>query len=91
MEKKSTDNEEVKYFRIARELNHKYHKELLKKKLHIRGNKNSLSIISVNKDTAEKGISNIKNEEQIIEYIKSDLTIEEPQRKTPEKELQAWM
>ncbi len=46
----------LKYFKIANELNDEFHKELIKKKLHFRGNENSFSLISVAKETALSSI-----------------------------------
>ncbi len=85
------DTINFKYFKIARKLNQDFHEELKNGKLHFRGNLNSLSLISIDKITAEKGISNIKNEEDAIKLLKSGLDILPPIRTTPEKELQAWI
>ena len=79
------------FFKLAMELNKELHSELLKKKLHFRGNKNSISLISLEKDTAEKGISNIKTKEKALEILSKPITLDKPRRKTPEKVLQAWL
>lgn len=54
--------EKLRYFRIAKELNDKYAHSLQENDLHCRGNLNSISLISVNKDTPERGFSSIKDE-----------------------------
>lgn len=81
----------IYYFKLAKKLNHEFHDKLVKEKIHFRGNQNSLSIISVNKETAEKGKSNIKTEANAIKLLREGLNLEMPKRKTPEKELQAWI
>ncbi len=83
-----------KYFNIVKELNEEYNKELLNKKLHFRGNQNSFSLISLAKETAEKGKSGMKSKDKAVELLKNDdelSKILKPGRATPEKELQAWM
>ena len=82
---------DLKYFLLAKELNTEHHQKLISKKLHFRGNLNSLSLISVDKNTAEKGIPNIKSKEEAEKCLKSSLNLKPPGRRTPEKELQAWI
>jgi hypothetical protein len=79
------------YFKLAKELNQEFHSILLKKKLHFRGNKNSVSLISLDRETAEKGFSNIKNREKAKSILENKISIEKPKRQTPEKILQAWI
>lgn len=83
--------DELKYFKIAKFLNDKHHEILIEKKLHFRGNKNSISLISLSKETAEKGIPNIKEIEKAESILKSPIKLEKPKRDTPEKVLQAWL
>ena len=57
---------DLKYFKIASELNKCYHNDLKNKKLHFRGNLNSFSLISVDKTTAEIGVSNLKSRDKAV-------------------------
>lgn len=84
---------DLKFFRIAKVLNEKYHEELKSKKFHLRGNLFSFSLVSVAKETAEKGMSGFKKEKDVESYIFSPekLNLVPPKRNTPEKELQAWI
>ena len=52
----------LEYFEKAVKWNQKYYQELKDKKFHCRGNLKSVSLISLNKETPEKGFSKIKNE-----------------------------
>lgn len=82
----------LKYFKIAKELNEKYHLLLTQYKLHFRGNQKSFSLVSLEKDTAEKGKSRLKSKEPAEKLLLSNnLKLETPKRSTPEKELQAWI
>jgi len=81
----------MEYFRIVKELNTELHEELINKKLHFRGNENSFSLISVAKETAERGKSGLKDKNKAIKLIQNGIIIEEPNRDTPEKVLQAWI
>ncbi|CAG5087730.1 hypothetical protein [Parvicella tangerina] len=83
--------EELKYFKLAKELNDEHHDLLIEKKLHFRGNKNSVSLISLAKETAEKGVPNIKEKEKAESILHNQIILEEPKRDTPEKVLQAWI
>lgn len=83
--------EELKYFKLAKELNDKHHTFLIAKKLHFRGNKNSVSLISLARETAEKGIPNIKEMGKAESILQNQIVLEEPKRDTPEKVLQAWI
>jgi hypothetical protein len=84
-------DEELKYFKLAKELNDEHHDLLVEKKLHFRGNKNSVSLISLAKETAEKGVPNIKEKEKAKSILHNQIILEEPKRDTPEKVLQAWI
>lgn len=84
-------NRNFEFFKIANELNKQFHKQLIEKKLHFRGNENSFSLISVAKETAEKGKSGFKSKEKAINILEKGLNLIPPKRKTPEKELQAWI
>jgi hypothetical protein len=84
-------DEELKYFKLAKELNDEHHDLLIEKKLHFRGNKNSVSLISLAKETAEKGIPNIKEKEKAESILHNQIILEDPKRNTPEKVLQAWI
>jgi hypothetical protein len=84
-------NRNLKYFKIANELNKDFHNQLIERKLHFRGNENSFSLISVAKETAEKGVPNLKEKEDAIKLLKNEIVLSEPKRNTPEKELQAWI
>jgi len=79
---------DFKFFQKARELNRKYANDLKLKKCHFRGGFGGVSLISVDSETPEMGISKIdlKNPEKAIDNIGN---IDKPGRKTPEKELQA--
>ncbi|MDL2331288.1 hypothetical protein LJC62_04720, partial [Odoribacter sp. OttesenSCG-928-A06] len=52
--------EKLKYFKLAKSLNEKFHKQLLEMEAHFRGSINSYSLISLNRNTPEKGKSGIK-------------------------------
>lgn len=84
---------DLKYFQMAKELNEKYYERLKNKNLHCRGSLNSISLISLDSKTPERGVSNIKKEEKFLEILNkiesNSLVIEEPARNTPEKLLQA--
>lgn len=84
-------DEELKYFKLAKELNDEHHDLLVEKKLHFRGNKNSVSLISLAKETAEKGVPNIKEKEKAKSILHNQIILEEPKRDTPEKVLQAYI
>lgn len=84
---------DLKYFEMARDWNVKFFERLKKQNLHCRGNLKSVSLISLNYDTPERGFSNIKSEKKLLELL-SELeqcnnVIEKPKRPTPEKLLQA--
>lgn len=90
---------ELKYFKLVKELNDKFHDLLIENKVHYRANINSFSLISVSKEKPELGtkckISLYKSEENWeksvlndIEIIKS-IPIPPSTLSKPEKELQA--
>lgn len=83
----------LKYFKIAKDLNEKYHEELIIKKLHFRGNLNSFSLISVNQHSPELGIANrltsIENATKKLKNYNEELVY--PKRRTEEKNLQAYI
>ena len=95
--------EYMKFFRIAQALNNKIElKELLKtKKLHFRGNRESFSLISLDRRTPEQGKGGFhdekKGEQFLLEKIDAHLAgnrekIDAGRSKpTREKELQAWI
>lgn len=85
----------TEYFRLAHELENKFHAKLSKNEVHFRPSMNSLSMISVSSLKPEIGCSCKNHDEwsdEIIEsYIQIIDTKEPPKRPTPEKSLQAWM
>jgi len=86
-------DDKLEYFQIAHCLNKKYEKELRVKKAHFRGNFNSFSLVSLNKETPMLGWSNLKKPEageKAYEGLESG-SIKPPRRATREKELQAWI
>lgn len=87
----SNNNEDkLKYFRIAKELNKKYHEYIVSKELHFRGNINSFSLVSVSMEFSETGKSGLKTKESGEKILKS-IILKKPERPTPEKNLQAWI
>ncbi|MBT9138933.1 MAG: hypothetical protein DDT31_01513 [Syntrophomonadaceae bacterium] len=95
--------DKLKYFRIAHTLNKDNEEILISKRLHFRGNINSFSLISLDKDTPERGISQLPTEksgqkalnekiDKILEQFR-DIKLNDPDktRPTPEKALQAWI
>jgi hypothetical protein len=56
--------EKLKYFKIAKQLNEENHLLLIERKLHFRGNFGSISLISIDRKTAEMGIPNIKTKKR---------------------------
>ena len=90
--------EELKYFELANKLNKDLSSELISNNLHFRGNRNSFSLISLDKSTPEIGIGNLKTIKNATNkffeligkpgYKKRKLT---KGRETREKELQAWI
>lgn len=79
----------LEYFQKANDWNIKYRDELKEKELHCRGNLNSVSLISLNSQTPERGFSNIKSENILKDRIKKADKLKAPERKTGEKLLQA--
>lgn len=82
--------ESTSYLKLAKELNDELHDELLKKKVHFRGSMNSLSLISLASETAERGVTGIKSKNAAIEKLKT-FKVDMPGRNTPEKKLQSWI
>ena len=80
----------MEYFQLAKSLNERFREELLKKEAHFRGSVNSLSLISLNKETPEMGVGNIKTEARAVEELQK-FNPEKPKRNTPEKSLQSWI
>lgn len=91
----------MEYFRIAQELNKEHEKTLKKKKLHFRGNRESFSLISLDRITPEQGKGGFhdkkKGERFLLEKIDAHLAGNREKiaagksRPTREKELQAWI
>ena len=79
----------LEYFEKAVKWNQKYYQELKDKKFHCRGNLKSVSLISLNKETPEKGFSNIKSENILKNRLARVDEIKKPKRATGEKLLQA--
>jgi len=83
------------YFELAKSLNDEFRTTLLENDLHFRGNFNSISLISLNKETPELGISGIKTREKAESELKNITNgtrkLSDPQRPTPEKILQAYL
>lgn len=100
-------DERLKYIKIAKDLNEKFKAELVKKKLHFRGNLGSFSLISLDRKTPEQGKSRFTNEKLLnmnkdqmdkfwskIDNIlarKREKIARKESRPTREKELQAWI
>lgn len=87
-------NDQFKYFKIAKELNKKHHDDLVEKQWHFRGNCNSYSLISLSREMPEIGLSGLKSAN--LDFEKKAVKMNEKLngklgRKTPEKELQAWI
>jgi hypothetical protein len=81
--------EKLKHFKLAKQLNERFYEELLKKEAHFRGNINSCSLISLNRETPETGISNVT--ETNAESTLLNFNPQKPGRETPEKSLQSWI
>ncbi|MEA2018824.1 MAG: hypothetical protein U9N59_10290 [Campylobacterota bacterium] len=79
----------LEYFEKAVKWNIKYEQELKKNELHCRGNLKSVSLISLNKETPEKGFSSIKSENILTNRLNRIDEIKKPKRATGEKLLQA--
>lgn len=85
--------DELKFFKMAKDLNEKHAKLFSKEKeeVHVRGNLKSMSLISLSEDTPELGFSSIKTEKTILNKLKNEFKNLELGKLTPEKELQAWI
>ncbi|MDR2691452.1 MAG: hypothetical protein LBB73_04030 [Dysgonamonadaceae bacterium] len=82
--------EELKYFKLAKQLNERFREELLKKEAHFRGNIKSCSLISLNRETPAIGISDILTE-TAAESKLSEFEPQKPGLKIPKKYLQSWI
>lgn len=83
---------ELHYIELAHRLNQEQHARLLKVQAHFRGNRNSLSLISLRKDTPQLGPPPVKTARTALERLKvweQKLPVP-PKRVTREKEVQAW-
>ncbi|SDN00332.1 hypothetical protein SAMN05421813_13238 [Daejeonella rubra] len=85
--------EELKYFKLAKELNKKHHTSLLENQLHFRGNLKSFSIVSVSQKSPECGKSGLISKEQAEKHLNVSPKhwLKNPGRKTEEKNLQAFI
>jgi hypothetical protein len=85
------EDQRLKYFKIAKELNIKFRKELKPKNAYFRGNIKGFSCVSLDEKTPELGIgrSGMKKPVEGIEKFLKE--IDPPKRRTPEKELQAYI
>src|SRR5882672_5795151 len=87
--------EELKYFKVAKELNETRHDFLLEKQLHFRGSINSFSLVSVSQKTPEIGICGLNSKgkaERLLEAVENNnIVLKEPDRSTEEKNLQAYI
>lgn len=85
--------EELKYFKLAKELNEKHHNFLVQNRLHFRGNIKSFSIVSLDQKTPERGKSGLTSKEQAEKYLNdlNKIGLEKPGRITEEKNLQAYI
>jgi len=82
-------NNRLKYFKIAKEINDANREVFIKKQAHCRGNLNSMSVISLHKDTPEMAFeTGLKKSIDNIDSILNKIP-REPERPTPEKLLQA--
>lgn len=84
----------MKYIKLAHDLNTEHHATLMKHKIHFRGNRHSLSLISLDAKTPEIGISGIRTERAAIQKMKDVVNGKHKftkGRETREKELQAWL
>jgi len=91
---------ELKYIKIAHELNTELAGKLAAQEFHFRGNLNSFSLISLSKGTPEMGYSGLQtketgkkrfNEAIHLEGFKPRTLTNGKKGKNPEKELQAWI
>jgi len=80
----------LQFFTIAKKLNDEHKEKLQKKKAHFRGNLGSYSLVSLDANTPELGVSGFKKSVDIKAAFKElDKELKKPGRPTPEKELQA--
>jgi len=86
--------DELRFIELAHELNTCHHQDLVRAKLHFRGSINSMSLVSLSKETPEIGLSNIRSkasaESKLRELLAGTLSLTRG-RNTPEKEVQAWL
>jgi len=84
--------DQLRYFRYTKELNKKYHKLLIEKELHFRGNENSFSLISISQKSPELGVkSGLKSIDNAEKLLKNEIVLSKPGRSTEEKNLQAYI
>lgn len=86
--------EELRYIELAHRLNHEHHHRLHVVRAHFRGSINSLSLVSLAKETPELGTPGIRTEGSALRHL--DLLEKDgPKRMlgrvTREKEVQAWL
>lgn len=81
---------DLKFFKLAKQLNTNHHPELSMKNLHFRGNFNSLSLVSLSQKSPEMGKSGIKSIKKAERMLK-DIKLGTPGRLTREKHLQAYI
>lgn len=75
------------YFRLAKKLNELHQEKLAEKQAHFRGNANSCSLVSLNDNTPEIGVSGITQSNAHDKL--THFTPQKPGRSTPEKRLQS--
>jgi len=85
-------HEDLKYFKLAKELNEKWKNKFLIKKneVHVRGNIKSLSLISLSSEKPEIGFSGLRTDITFDDKLKK-LKNREVGRSTPEKKLQSFI
>ncbi len=94
-------DEELKYFKLAKELNNQFHDNLVENRMHFRGSIGSFSLISVSSEKPELGVR-CKESKYISKDLRKASLMEDidkinnkpmpfPSLSKPEKELQAWI
>jgi len=82
-------SDQLKYFSRAVELNDKNKDKLKEKKCHFRGSFGGVSLISLQSKTPELGVSKINLAEPIDALFERLANLNDPERATPEKIVQA--